>query len=118
MKQKTRLVSVNVRLPREVTWKGKTVTTGIFKEPVEGRVMMRMLNLDGDRQADLKVHGGPDKAVYAYPVEHYEFWRRELPDTRLPWGMFGENLTVEGLSEKTVSIGDRFRIGTAEVMVT
>jgi MOSC domain-containing protein YiiM len=113
-----KLISINVGLPREVTWKGKTVTTGIFKEPVEGRVMMRTLNLDGDRQADLKVHGGPDKAVYAYPVEHYEFWRRELPDVRLPWGMFGENLTIEGLSEETVNIGDRFRIGTAEVMVT
>jgi len=118
MKQRTRLVSVNVGLPREVTWKGKTVTTGIFKEPVEGRVMMRTLNLDGDRQADLKVHGGPSKAVYVYPVEHYELWRRELPDMRLPWGMFGENLTIEGLSEETVNIGDRFRIGTAEVVVT
>ena len=113
-----KLVSVNVGLPREVTWKRKSVTTGIFKEPVAGRVMMRTLNLDGDRQADLSVHGGPSKAVYVYPVEHYDYWRRELPDMKLPWGVFGENLTTEGLLEDTVNIGDRFRIGSAEVMVT
>ncbi len=113
-----KLVSVNVGLPREVIWKGKTVTTGIFKEAVEGRVKVRFLNLDEDRQADLTVHGGADKAIYVYPVEHYEYWRGELPEMELPWGMFGENLTTVGLLEDSVNIGDRFRIGTAEVMVT
>lgn len=117
-KRKMRLVSVNVGLPREVLWKGRIITTSIFKEPVQGRLMMRTLNLDGDRQADLTVHGGPNKAVYAYPAEHYEYWRRQWPDPLLPWGMFGENLTVEGLLEESVHIGDRFRIGTAEVIVT
>jgi MOSC domain-containing protein YiiM len=113
-----RIVSVNVGLPREVTWQGKVITTGIFKEPLTTAVMLRSLNLDGDKQADLSVHGGPDKAVYAYPVEHYEYWREQLPDMNLPWGMFGENLTTEGLIEDTIYIGDRFRIGEAEVMVT
>lgn len=113
-----KIISVNVGRPREVAWKGKIVTTGIFKEPIEDRVMMRKLNLDGDGQADLTVHGGPTKAVYLYPAEHYEFWRAELPEMDLPWGMFGENLTTEGLSEDVINIGDRFRIGTAEVMVT
>lgn len=113
-----KLVSVNVGLPRQVSWKGRRVTTGIFKQPVAGRVMVRSLNLDGDKQADLTVHGGVDKAVYAYPLEHYNYWRQELPDVQFPWGMFGENLTTEGLLENEVNIGDRFRIGTAEVMVT
>lgn len=113
-----KLVSVNVGLPQEVIWKGKTVTTGIFKEPGEERVKVRFLNLDGDIQADLTVHGGLDKAIYVYPVEHYEYWRGELPEMELPWGMFGENLTTVGLLEDSVNIGDRFRIGTAEVMVT
>src|SRR2546427_7554333 len=112
-----KLISVNVGLPREVIWKGKTVTTGIFKEPVKGRVMLRALNLDGDRQADLSVHGGPDKAVYAYPAEHYDYWRRELPGKELPWGMFGENFSTEGLREEDIHVGDRFRIGTAELTV-
>lgn len=113
-----KLTSVQVGLPRQVTWRGRNVTTGIFKEPVAGPVMMRTLNLVGDAQADLSVHGGPDKAVYAYPVEHYEYWGRELPDMKLPPGMFGENLTTEGLLEKDVFIGDRFRLGGAEVVVT
>src|ERR1700730_2877559 len=113
-----RIVSVNVSLPREVTWKGKRVTTGIFKEPVEGPVMLRTLNLDGDRQADLSVHGGPSKAAYVYLVEHYEYWRSELPQTTLSWGMFGENLTAEWSREDAVNIGDRFRGGSAEVMAT
>src|SRR5215203_1002822 len=94
------------------------VSTGIFKDPVTGRVMLRTLNLDGDRQADLSVHGGPYKAVYLYPSEHYEFWKRELPDMNLPWGMFGENFTSEGMFETETNVGDRFRIGSAEVMVT
>jgi MOSC domain-containing protein YiiM len=113
-----KLISVCVGEPREVDWKGKPVTTGIFKQPVDGRVMMRSLNLDGDRQADLTVHGGVEKAVYAYPMEHYPYWQQEFPEEALPWGAFGENLTVEGLLESEVNIGDRFRIGTAEVMVT
>lgn len=113
-----RVISVNVGLPREIIYKGKLVTTGIFKEPVEGRIKLRTLNLDGDRQADLSVHGGPSKAVYAYPSEHYEYWRAEFSELDLPWGMFGENLTTEGLREDTVHIGDRFRIGSAEVVVT
>jgi MOSC domain-containing protein YiiM len=113
-----KIVSVNVGLPREVNWQGKVVTTGIFKEPVSGPVMMRTLNLDGDGQADLTVHGGASKAVYAYPFEHYGYWRTELPGVDLPWGMFGENFTTEGLLEETVYIGDKFRIGETEVMVT
>jgi MOSC domain-containing protein YiiM len=113
-----KILSVNVGLPRELTWQGKLVTTGIFKEPVKGPVMLRTLNLDGDGQADLTVHGGVSKAVYAYPSEHYAYWRTELPDVDLPWGMFGENFTIEGLREEAVYIGDRFRIGEAEVMVT
>ena len=113
-----KLISVNIGLPRDVSWQGKTVTTGIFKEPVEGSVMLRTLNLDGDKQADLSVHGGVSKAIYAYPVEHYEFWKSELPDMKLPYGMFGENLTTKGMLEDTVHIGDRFRIGAAEVRVT
>ncbi|MBV9956909.1 MAG: MOSC domain-containing protein [Acidobacteria bacterium] len=112
-----KIISLNVGRPRLVMSKGEAVSTGIFKKPVEGRVMLRTLNLDGDRQADLTVHGGPTKAVYAYPVEHYEFWRAELPEMELPYGIFGENLTVEGLDE-SVNIGDAFRIGEAEVMVT
>jgi MOSC domain-containing protein YiiM len=113
-----KLISVNVGLPREVLYKGRTVTTGIFKEPVTGRIRLRMLNLDGDRQADLSVHGGPSKAVYAYPSEHYESWRAELAGRDLSWGMFGENFTTEGLREEGVRIGDRFRIGSAELIVT
>ena len=112
-----KVISVNVGLPREVMWKGKTVTTGIFKEPVRGPVALDALNFAGDRQADLRVHGGPDKAVYVYPVEHYDFWRNELPGVELPFGSFGENLTVEGLLENEINIGDRFRIGTAELVV-
>ncbi|MEH1814740.1 MAG: MOSC domain-containing protein [Nostoc sp.] len=113
-----KLISVNVGLPREVPWKGKAVRTGIFKEPVNARVMVRELNLDGDRQADLTVHGGVDKAVYVYPFEHYDYWRSELPDTELTFGIFGENFTVSGLREEELNIGDRFKIGSAELMVT
>jgi MOSC domain-containing protein YiiM len=113
-----RILSVNVALPREVTWQGKLVTTGIFKEPIEGPIMLRRLNLDGDQQADLTVHGGVTKAVYSYPSEHYGYWRTELPELDLSWGMFGENFTTEGLLEEAVYIGDRFRIGETEVIVT
>jgi len=101
-----------------VTWQGKLVTTGIFKEPVNAPVMLRTLNLDGDGQADLTVHGGVTKAVYAYPSEHYDYWRHELPGVDLSCGMFGENFTTEGLLEEAAYIGDRFRIGDTQVMVT
>jgi MOSC domain-containing protein YiiM len=107
-----------VGLPRVVPSHGEPVATGIFKSPVPGRVLMRTLNLDGDRQADLTVHGGQDKAVYAYPSEHYPFWKTQLPGVELPWGSFGENLTTSGLDEKSVHIGDRFAVGGAEVVVT
>ena len=111
-----KLTSLNVGKPREIHWKGRTVRTGIFKEPVSGRIAIRTLNLDGDGQADLSVHGGPEKAVYLYPSEHYPFWREEFPDIELPWGMFGENLTTEGILENAVNIGDRFRMGSAELI--
>ena len=97
---------------------GDAVSTGIFKNPVAGRVMLRTLNLEGDRQADLSVHGGPSKAVYVYPSEHYDYWKRELPEMKLPWGMFGENFTTAGLIESEINIGDKFRVGSAAVMVT
>ena len=113
-----RLLSVNAGLPRQVEWRGKAVTTSIFKTPVAGRVPVARLNIAGDRQSDLSVHGGAEKAIYAYPSEHYEFWRNELPSTDFPWGAFGENLTTEGLREESVHIGDRFRAGSAEFIVT
>lgn len=112
------VISVNVGQPREVVWKGQTVTTGIFKEPVAGRIAVRRLNLEGDRQADLSVHGGPEKAIYAYPTEYYAFWREQFPEMDLPWGMFGENLTITGLLDETVHIGDRFQVGSAHLKVT
>jgi MOSC domain-containing protein YiiM len=112
------LMSVNVALPRTVAWKGRTVLTGIFKTPTHGRVRVRTLNLEGDRQADLSVHGGPDKAIYVYPSEHYDYWRGEFPDMELPWGMFGENFTTTGLLEGAVNIGDQLRVGSAMAMVT
>jgi len=112
-----KLISLNVGLPRLTSYKGQSINTGIFKQPVDGTVQLRTLNLDGDRQADLAVHGGPFKAVYAYPSEHYEFWRKELPGATLPWGMFGENFTTEGLLESELHIGDRLQIGTALITV-
>lgn len=113
-----KLISVNIGLPRLVIRDGDPVSTGIFKDPVAGRVMLRTLNLEGDRQADLSVHGGATKAVYAYPSEHYDYWKRELPGIKLPWGMFGENFTTAGLFESELNIGDKFRVGSAVVMVT
>ena len=112
-----RVISVNVGLPREVYWQGRMISTAIFKEPVEDPARVARLNLEGDGQADLTVHGGPTKAVYAYPSQHYDFWRDQLPGTELRWGAFGENLTIEGLAEESVSIGDRFRVGTARLVV-
>src|SRR6059058_1257089 len=113
-----KLVSLNTGMPREVKWHGRMVTTGIFKEPVAGRVALRKLNLDGDRQADLRVHGGEHKAVYCYSLAHYDSWKKELPGRELPMGMFGENFTVHGLLEEEVHLSDRFSLGTAEVVVT
>jgi len=113
-----KLISVNVGVPRLVMSNGEPVSTGIFKAPVPDRVMLKTLNLEGDRQADLSVHGGSSKAVYGYPSEHYEYWEKELPEMDLPWGMFGENFTTEGLFEPDLNIGDKFRIGTALVMIT
>jgi len=113
-----KLLSINVGLPREVEWRGKVVRTSIFKAPVSGRVRVSSLNVQGDRQSDLSVHGGADKAVYAYPSEHYAFWRNELPGMDFPSGAFGENLTTQGLLEDKVHIGDRFRAGSAEFIVT
>lgn len=113
-----KVISLNVGLPRTVYFRGQAVTTGIFKEPIKGRIKIRRLNLDGDKQADLTVHGGPDKAVYAYPAEHYDYWKKRLPNMKLPWGMFGENFTTEGLLEDQVNIGDVFRIGSSEVVAT
>jgi MOSC domain-containing protein YiiM len=113
-----KLISVNVGLPQGVEWHGKVVRTSIWKKRVLGRVRASTLNLEGDRQSDLSVHGGVDKAVYAYPSEHYSYWRTILPDNDLPWGAFGENFTIEGLLENDVRIGDRFQIGSAEFMVT
>src|SRR4026208_711888 len=110
-----KLISVNVGRPRLVSYNGNPVSGGIVKEPVSGGVFLRTLNLDGDRQADLSVHGGPTKAVYVYPSEHYEFWRHELPEMDLPFGMFGENFTATGFSETTLNIGDEFQVGSAVV---
>lgn len=112
-----KLISLNVARPRLAMYRGQTFNTGIFKQPVDGPVPLRTLNLDGDRQADLNVHGGPYKAVYAYPSEHYPFWRNELPGMDLPWGMFGENFTTEDVCESALHIGDRLQIGAAIVMV-
>jgi MOSC domain-containing protein YiiM len=113
-----KLISVNVGLPREITANGETVRTSIWKYPVQGRVHASTLNLDGDQQSDLSVHGGVDKAVYVYPSEHYSYWRTQLPDVELPWGAFGENFTSEGILEDQTKIGDRIRIGSTEFMVT
>ena len=113
-----KLLSVNVSLPKQVPYQGKIITTGIFKEPVSDRVMVHALNIQGDGQADRKVHGGRDMAVYAYPFEHYEFWEETLGRSGFPFGQFGENLTVEGLTEETVRIGDVFRVGGALLQVT
>jgi MOSC domain-containing protein YiiM len=113
-----KVLSVNVGLPKKVLFNGQTVTTAIFKDPVKGPIMLRKLNLDGDKQADLTVHGGVDKAVYSYPAEHYDYWRKQFPNIDLMWGMFGENFTTEGLMEDTVNVGDQFQIGSANLVAT
>ena len=112
------LISINLGLPREIIHDGQAIMTGIFKTPVAGAVFLRRLNLDGDGQADLRVHGGPDKAVYVYPFEHYAFWAGELGRDGFPYGQFGENFTIQGLLEDEACIGDVFRIGEAQVQVT
>ncbi len=112
------LISVNVGLPKAVQWRDQIVSTGIFKSPVEGPVALRRHNLDGDAQADLTVHGGPTKAVYVYPTQHYDYWREELPDVEFGWGNFGENFSVDGMDEESIGIGDEFSVGTARVVVT
>lgn len=113
-----KVLSVNVGLPRKIQYNGQIINTAIFKDPVKGPIMLRKLNLDGDRQADLTVHGGIDKAVYSYPVEHYDYWGKQFPDTDLMWGMFGENFTTEGLLEDAVNVGDLFQIGSAMLVAT
>jgi MOSC domain-containing protein YiiM len=113
-----KLISVNTGLPREAVWHSMTVTTGIYKEPVKGRVALRKLNLDGDRQADLTVHGGEFKAVYCYPLLHYDYWRAQLPGKDLPLAVFGENFTIDNFVEDSIHLGDRFAVGSAQVIVT
>ena len=113
-----KVVSVNVAQPRAETINGREVMTGIYKQPIAGRVRVRRHSLEGDGQADLKVHGGEFKAIYAYPLEHYERWERFLQRINLPLGMFGENLTTSGLLESAVCIGDVLRIGSAVLQVT
>jgi MOSC domain-containing protein YiiM len=108
-----RLISIQVGIPRTVTIEGQEVATAIHKAPIKGRVQLHSTNLEGDKQADLSVHGGQDKAVYVYPSEHYSYWKKQLPGVDLPWGAFGENFTTEGLLEDTVCLGDRFTIGAA-----
>ena len=113
-----RVISVNVGRPRPMSHQARIVYSSIVKTPVSGPVRVGPVNLEGDEQADLRVHGGREKAVYAYPSEHYAFWRGQLPGFELPWSMFGENLTLEGLLERDVRVGDRLGIGTAVFVVT
>jgi MOSC domain-containing protein YiiM len=116
--RESRVIAVSVGVARTVPWGSRQVRTGIYKQPTERRVAVGRLGLEGDEQADREAHGGPLKAVYAYPSEHYAFWREQLPGTDLPWGSFGENLTTAGLSEEGVHVGDRFRIGSAVLEAT
>jgi len=113
-----KILSVNVGLPKRVLFNGQIITTAIFKDPVKGPIILRKLNLDGDKQADLTVHGGMDKAVYSYPAEHYDYWYEQFPNMDLVWGMFGENFTTEGLLEDAVNVGDQFQIGSAKLIAT
>ena len=114
-----KLVSINVGTTREIgTIRGSKVISGIYKEPVSGPVKVGRLNLEGDHQADLAVHGGIDKAVYVYPSEHYEYWSGKFPDSDLPWGSFGENFTTEGLLENSIHVDDQLAAGSATFAVT
>lgn len=117
-KKRGRIISVNVGQPREIALRDRIVLTSIFKSPVQGRLALRGHNIEGDRQADLRVHGGPYKAVYAYASEHYSYWANELPDADLSWGAFGENLTLVGLTEEIAFIGDQYRAGSAILEIT
>ncbi|MBV8894968.1 MAG: MOSC domain-containing protein [Acidobacteriaceae bacterium] len=117
-KNRPNILSVNVGQPREIALRDRVVLTSIFKPPVHGRIAVRGHNIEGDRQSDLRVHGGPYKAVYAYAFEHYSYWANELPDTDLTWGAFGENLTLEGLTEEIAYIGDQYRAGSAVLEIT
>src|SRR5262252_3473184 len=112
-KMPARLVSVNIGLPRDINWRGKTVHTGIWKSPVPGRVIVRKLNIDGDGQGDLAGHGGVNRAVMVYQLDSYRFWERELSRTDFSYGQFGENFTLDGLPDVEVCIGDLYRVGTA-----
>ena len=113
-----RLVSVNVGQPREITWQGQTVFTGIWKEPVDGPRTVRRLNVDGDGQGDLNGHGGEQRAVYVYQLDSYRYWQDQMHRDDFTFGQFGENFTVEGLGDDEVCIGDRYRIGSALFEVT
>src|SRR5438093_799612 len=112
------LLSVNVGMPKDVSWQGRTVFTGVFKDPVTGRRRVRKLNIDGDGQGDLAGHGGEQRAVFVYQIDSYRYWERELGRSDFVYGQFGENFTVEGLADDEVCIGDRFRIGTVLLEVT
>ncbi|MGI9224872.1 MAG: MOSC domain-containing protein [Woeseiaceae bacterium] len=111
------ILAVCVSMPRTVSWQGNEVSTGIFKSPVEGRVAVSKMNIDGDGQADLTVHGGRDKAVYVYPAAHYPYWAAELGSDELDTAQFGENLTVTELDERNVCVGDRLRLGSVVAVV-
>lgn len=115
---KSRVISINVSKAKEVAYKGRSIETGIFKTPVSGKLKLNHLNLEGDQQADLTVHGGPDKAVYAYSWEHYSWWQEKLPGVEFSYGKFGENLTTEGVLEEQAFIGDEFRIGAVVLRVS
>src|SRR4051794_23566675 len=113
-----RLLSVNVGRPREIAWRGNTVSTSVWKQAVEGRRLVRRLNVDGDAQGDLHGHGGEHRAVFVYQMDSYRYWERELKRSDFIFGQFGENFTVEGLADSEVCVGDRYRIGAALFEVT
>ncbi len=113
-----RVISVNVGLPHRIVYNDQIVTTSIFKDSVDKRIKLGKMNLDGDKQSDLTVHGGLDKAVYSYPIEHYDYWKKQYPQTDISWGIFGENLTTEGLIEYSVNIGNQYQIGSSKLLVT
>src|ERR1022692_4338369 len=113
-----RLVSVNVGMPKDVSWQGRTVRTAVWKEPVGGPAMVRRLNIDGDGQGDLAGHGGEQRAVFVYQIESYRYWQDQLGRADFSHGQFGENFTVQGLADHEVCIGDRYQIGDAVFEVT
>src|SRR5215468_7700152 len=113
-----RLLSVNVGLPRDIAWRGKTVHTAVWKTPVHGRRQVRRLKIDGDAQGDLVGHGGEHRAVFVDQMDSYHYWQRELKRSDFTFGQFGENVTVKGLADSEVCVGDRYRIGAASFEVT